>query len=53
MIGLGMKTLWVAALAAALGCGAVRPAVAAEPADPWPELRATSSTDARLPMAPV
>ena len=38
MVGLGMKTLWVAAFAAALGCGAVRPAVAAEPADPWPEL---------------
>jgi sulfur-oxidizing protein SoxY len=38
MIGLGMKTLWAAAIAVALGCGAVRPMAAAEPADPWPEL---------------
>jgi sulfur-oxidizing protein SoxY len=38
MVGLGVKALWVAAFAAALGCGAMRPAVAAEPADPWPEL---------------
>jgi sulfur-oxidizing protein SoxY len=38
IIGLSMQTLWVAALAAALGCGAARPTLAAEPADPWPEL---------------
>src|ERR1700722_16920235 len=38
MIGLGMKTLWATAIAVALGCGAVRPMAAAEPADPWPEL---------------
>ena len=34
----GMKTLWAVALAAALLCGAVRPVLAVEPADPWPEL---------------
>ena len=38
MIGLGMKTLWATALAVALGCSAVRPMAAVEPADPWPEL---------------
>ena len=38
IIGLSMQTLWVAALAAALGCGVARPTLAAEPADPWPEL---------------
>jgi sulfur-oxidizing protein SoxY len=38
MPGPGMKTLWAVALAAALLCGAVRPILAAEPADPWPEL---------------
>jgi sulfur-oxidizing protein SoxY len=38
MPGLGMKTLWAVALAAALLCGAARPALAVEPADPWPEL---------------
>jgi sulfur-oxidizing protein SoxY len=38
MPGPGMKTLWAGALAAALLCGAVRPILAAEPADPWPEL---------------
>jgi sulfur-oxidizing protein SoxY len=38
MPGLGMKTLWALALAAALLCGAARPALAVEPADPWPEL---------------
>jgi sulfur-oxidizing protein SoxY len=38
MIGVGMKALWVAALAAALGWGAAGPMLAAEPADPWPEL---------------
>jgi sulfur-oxidizing protein SoxY len=38
MIGLGMKTLWATAIAVALGCSAVRPMAAAEPADPWPEL---------------
>jgi sulfur-oxidizing protein SoxY len=32
------RTLLVGVLAAALGCGAPGPAVAAEPADPWPEL---------------
>ena len=36
--GLSMRTLWVAALAATLGCGVVRPMLGAEPADPWPEL---------------
>jgi len=38
MVGLGMKSLRVAAFAAALGGGAVQPAVAAEPTDPWSEL---------------
>ena len=38
VIGFGMKTLCAAALAAALGCGAAWPTLAAEPADPWPEL---------------
>jgi len=38
MTHVGMKALWVAALAAALGWGAARPMLAAEPADPWPEL---------------
>jgi sulfur-oxidizing protein SoxY len=38
MIGVGKKALWVAALAAALGWSAARPMLAAEPADPWPEL---------------
>jgi sulfur-oxidizing protein SoxY len=38
MLRLGVRTLWVAALAAALGCGAARSTLAAEPADPWPEL---------------
>jgi sulfur-oxidizing protein SoxY len=38
MTGLCAKTLWVVALAAVLGGAAVRPAPAAEPADPWPEL---------------
>jgi sulfur-oxidizing protein SoxY len=38
IIGLGMRTLWVAVFAAALGCGAARPALAVEPTDPWPEL---------------
>jgi sulfur-oxidizing protein SoxY len=38
IIGLAVRTLWVAALAAALGCGAARSTLAAEPADPWPEL---------------
>jgi sulfur-oxidizing protein SoxY len=38
MTGFGMKTLWVAVFAVVLGCGAVWPAAAAEPADPWPEL---------------
>jgi sulfur-oxidizing protein SoxY len=35
---IGVRTLWVAALAAVLGFGAAQPAPAAEPADPWPEL---------------
>jgi len=38
MLRLGVRTLWVAALAAALGCGAARSTLAAEPVDPWPEL---------------
>jgi sulfur-oxidizing protein SoxY len=38
MPGPGSKTLWAVALAAALLCGAVRPMLAVEPADPWPEL---------------
>jgi sulfur-oxidizing protein SoxY len=38
MMGVGMKTLWVAALAIALGGGVAQPVLAAEPADPWPEL---------------
>jgi sulfur-oxidizing protein SoxY len=38
MPGPGTKTLWAVALAAALLCGAVRPMLAVEPADPWPEL---------------
>jgi sulfur-oxidizing protein SoxY len=38
IIGLGMRTLWVAAFAAALGSGAARPALAAETVDLWPEL---------------
>jgi sulfur-oxidizing protein SoxY len=38
MIRVGMKALWVAVFAVVLGCGAVWPAAAAEPADPWPEL---------------
>jgi sulfur-oxidizing protein SoxY len=33
-----VQTLWVTALVAALGCGAARTTLAAEPADPWPEL---------------
>jgi sulfur-oxidizing protein SoxY len=38
MPGHGMKTLCAAALAAAVLCGAARPMLAVEPADPWPEL---------------
>jgi sulfur-oxidizing protein SoxY len=38
MMGDGVKTLWVAALAIALGGGVAHPVLAAEPADPWPEL---------------
>jgi sulfur-oxidizing protein SoxY len=38
IIGLAVRTLWVAALAAAFGCGAASSTLAAEPADPWPEL---------------
>ena len=43
MMGLGTRfpvtrLLRMAALAAALGCGMVQPAPAAEPTDPWPEL---------------
>ena len=38
MISLGMRILWVAVLAATLGGGAARPTLAAERADPWPEL---------------
>jgi len=38
MPGLAMKTLWAVALVAALLCGAARPMLAVEPADPWPEL---------------
>jgi sulfur-oxidizing protein SoxY len=38
MIGLGMRILWIAVLAATLGGGAARPMLAAERADPWPEL---------------
>jgi sulfur-oxidizing protein SoxY len=38
IIGLAVRTLWVAALAAAFGCAAALPTLAAEPADPWPEL---------------
>jgi sulfur-oxidizing protein SoxY len=37
-IGLGARMLWIAAFAAGLGWSAARPAVAVEPADPWPEL---------------
>ena len=33
-----MGPLWAAALAAALSWGVARPTLAAEPADPWPEL---------------
>ena len=36
--GIGVRTLWVAALVTALGCGTAWPALAVEPADPWPEL---------------
>jgi len=36
--GFSMGSLCAAALAAALSCSAARPALAAEPADPWPEL---------------
>jgi sulfur-oxidizing protein SoxY len=35
---IGVRTLLVAALAAALGYNTAWPALAAEPADPWPEL---------------
>jgi sulfur-oxidizing protein SoxY len=38
IIGLGMRALWIAAFGAVIGCGAARPALAAEPTDPWPEL---------------
>jgi sulfur-oxidizing protein SoxY len=38
MIGVGMKTLSVAALAIALGGVVAQSVLAAEPADPWPEL---------------
>jgi sulfur-oxidizing protein SoxY len=37
-IGLGARMLWIAAFAAGLGWSGTRPAVAVEPADPWPEL---------------
>jgi sulfur-oxidizing protein SoxY len=37
-IDLGARMLWIAAFAVAVGWSAPRPAVAAEPADPWPEL---------------
>ncbi len=51
MIGLGMRILWVAALAATLAAGAARPTLAAEHADPGQNWRATSSTDATSLMA--
>ena len=38
ILGRGIPTLCVAALAAALGCAAAQLASAAEPIDPWPEL---------------
>jgi len=34
----GARMLWIAALAVVLGWSATRPAVAVEPADPWPDL---------------
>jgi sulfur-oxidizing protein SoxY len=37
-IDLGGRMLWIVAIAAALGWSAARPAVAVEPADPWPQL---------------
>jgi len=36
--GFGMRPVWAAVLAVALSSGAARPMLAAEPADPWPEL---------------
>jgi sulfur-oxidizing protein SoxY len=38
IMGLCIRTLSVAAFAAPLGYGATRPALAVEPADPWPDL---------------
>jgi len=34
----GMRSMWAAAFAVVLGCGVATPVLAAEPADPWPEL---------------
>ena len=38
LIRRGVQILWAAAVSAVLGCGALAPTLAAEPADPWPEL---------------
>src|SRR5579864_8624555 len=38
LIDLGARMVWIAAFVAALGWSAARPAVAVEPADPWPDL---------------